>query len=83
MRGLRLWPLLEGYRGSEVVDVEALQSILVGVGQLVVDVSEVSDLDLNPLLVAPDGVHCVDVKVRLQACDTLDAGIPRRLRSPL
>ena len=83
MRGLRLWPLLEGYRGSEVVDVEALQSILVGVGQLVVDVPEVSDLDLNPLLVAPDGVHCVDVKVRLQVCDTLDAGIPRRLRSPL
>jgi acyl-CoA synthetase (NDP forming)/GNAT superfamily N-acetyltransferase len=83
MRGLRLWPLLEGYRGSEVVDVEALQSILVGVGQLVVDVPEVSDLDLNPLLVTPDGVHCVDVKVRLQVCDTLDAGIPRRLRSPL
>jgi hypothetical protein len=83
MRGLRLWPLLEGYRGSEMVDVEALQSILVGVGQLVVDVPEVSDLDLNPLLVAPDGVHCVDVKVRLQVRDTLDAGIPRRLRSPL
>ncbi len=82
MRGLRLWPLLEGYRGSEGVDVEALESILVGVGQLVVDVPEVSDLDLNPLLVAPDGVHCVDVKVRLQARDALDAGIPRRLRSP-
>ena len=56
-----------GYRGSQAVDVEALQSILVGVGQLVVDVPQVSDLDLNPLLVAPDGVHCVDVKVRLQA----------------
>ncbi len=82
MRGLRLWPLLEGYRGSEGVDVEALESILVGVGQLVVDVPEVSDLDLNPLLVAPDGVHCVDVKVRLHARDALDAGIPRRLRSP-
>jgi len=62
--------------------VEALQSILVGVGQLVVDVPQVSDLDLNPLLVAPDGVHCVDVKMRLQASDALDAGIPRRLRSP-
>ena len=82
MRGLRLWPLLEGYRGTEGVDVETLQSILVGVGQLVVDVPEVSDLDLNPLLVAPDGVHCVDVKVRLQVRDALDAGIPRRLRSP-
>ncbi len=82
LRGLRLWPLLEGYRGSTRVDVEALQSLLVGVGQLVVDVPQVSDLDLNPLLVAPDGVHCVDVKVRLEASDVLDAGIPRRLRPP-
>ena len=82
LRGLRLWPLLDGYRSSPRVDVEALQSILVGVGQLVVDVPEVSDLDLNPLLVAPDGVHCVDVKLRLQASEVLDAGIPRRLRSP-
>ena len=82
LRGLRLWPLLDGYRSTARVDVEALQSILVGVGQLVVDVPQVSDLDLNPLLVAPDGVHCVDVKMRLQASDALDAGIPRRLRSP-
>jgi acyl-CoA synthetase (NDP forming)/GNAT superfamily N-acetyltransferase len=82
LRGLRLWPLLEGYRGSARVDVEALQSVLVGVCQLVVDVPQVSDLDLNPLLVAPDGVHCVDVKLRLRASGALDAGIPRRLRSP-
>ena len=56
------------------------EAVLVGVGQLAVDVPQVSDLDLNPLLVTPDGVHCVDVKVRLQASDALDAGIPRRLR---
>ncbi len=82
LRGLRLWPLLDGYRGAERVDVEALQAVLVGVGQLVVDVPQVSDLDLNPLLVAPDGVHCVDVKLQLRASETLDAGIPRRLRAP-
>ena len=55
---------------------------MVGVGQLAVDVPEIADLDLNPLLVNPAGVHCVDVKVRLQASVALDAGIPRRLRSP-
>ena len=51
-------------------------------GQLAVDVPEVSDLDLNPLLVAPEGVHCVDVKVRLRGSGALDAGVPRRLRPP-
>ncbi len=82
LRGLRLWPLLDGYRGTAPVDVDGLVSVLVGVGQLVVDVPQVSDLDLNPILVAPAGVHCVDAKVRLQPSDALDAGIPRRLRSP-
>ena len=82
LRGLRLWPLLDGYRGSARVDVEALEAVVVGVGQLAVDVPQVSDLDLNPLLVNADGVHCVDVKVRLQVSDVPDAGIPRRLRPP-
>jgi hypothetical protein len=82
LRGLRVWPLLDGFRGSERVDVEALEALVVGVGQLALDVPQISDLDLNPLLVNPAGVHCVDVKVRLQASAALDAGIPRRLRSP-
>ena len=82
LRGLRLWPLLDGLPGQRAGRRGRAGGVLVGVGQLAVDVPEVSDLDLNPLLVAPDGVHCVDVKVRLQARDALDAGIPRRLRSP-
>jgi hypothetical protein len=62
--------------------VAALEAVVVGVGQLAVDVPEVSDLDLNPLLVAPEGVHCVDVKVRLRGSSARDAGVPRRLRPP-
>jgi acyl-CoA synthetase (NDP forming)/GNAT superfamily N-acetyltransferase len=82
LRGLRIWPLLDGFRGGERVDVDALEAVIVGVGQLAVDVPEVSELDLNPLLVAPDGVHCVDVKVNLRGAAALDAGVPRRLRPP-
>ena len=61
--------------------MDALEAVVVAVGQLTVDVPEVSDLDLNPLLVTPEGVHCVDVKVRLFRASALDAGIPRRLRA--
>lgn len=82
LRGLRIWPLLDGFRGAARVDVEALEAVVVGVGQLAVDVPEVSDLDLNPLIVAPEGVRCVDVKIRLRGSRALDAGIPRRLRPP-
>ena len=50
-------------------------------GALATDVPEVAELDLNPVLVTPDGCSLVDVKVRLAAAAPLDAGIPRRLRS--
>ena len=53
LRALRIWPLLDGFRGGERVDVDALEAVVVAVGQLTVDVPEVSDLDLNPLLVTP------------------------------
>jgi acyl-CoA synthetase (NDP forming)/GNAT superfamily N-acetyltransferase len=82
LRGLRMWPLLDGFRGADRVDVEALEAVVVGVGQLAVDVPEVANIDLNPLLASPDGVYCVDVKVRLRASAAVDAGIPRRLRPP-
>jgi hypothetical protein len=82
LRALRMWPMLDGFRGAERVDVGALEAVVVGVGQLAVDVPEVSELDLNPLLATPEGVHCVDVKVRLGEASALDAGIPRRLRPP-
>jgi acyl-CoA synthetase (NDP forming) len=82
LRGLRMWPLLDGFRGAERVDVAALEAVVAGVGQLAVDVPELSDLDLNPLLVNADGVHCVDVKVQLSGSLSQDAGVPRRLRRP-
>jgi acyl-CoA synthetase (NDP forming)/GNAT superfamily N-acetyltransferase len=80
LRGLRTWPLLDGVRGLARVDVDALEALVVSVGQLAVDVPEVAVVDLNPVLASPDGVHCVDVKVRLEPAGYVDVGFPRRLR---
>lgn len=82
LRSLRSWPLLDGFRGSPRVDVDALEQLIVSLGALATDVSEVAELDLNPVLVTPHGCSLVDVKVRLAASPPLDAGIPRRLRRP-
>ncbi|MGZ4456967.1 MAG: acetate--CoA ligase family protein [Nocardioides sp.] len=51
-------------------------------GQLATDVPQVAEVDLNPVLAGPDGTVLVDVKVRLAPGRRVDAGIPRRLRSP-
>ncbi|AVT28611.1 hypothetical protein C6361_02855 [Plantactinospora sp. BC1] len=39
--------------------------MLCRLGQLAEDLPEVAELDLNPVLVGPDGVAVVDAKLRL------------------
>jgi acyl-CoA synthetase (NDP forming)/GNAT superfamily N-acetyltransferase len=82
LRSLRIWPLLEGYRGTEPVDEEALVELVVALGRLAVDVPELAEADLNPVLAGPEGVTLVDVTMRLAVTTPADAGVPRRLREP-
>ncbi len=56
--------LLEGFRGSERVDIESLAGAIVKIGQMAIHLKEVLiSVDLNPLMVLPgeDGVRVVDV----------------------
>ncbi|HSM02910.1 MAG TPA: GNAT family N-acetyltransferase [Acidimicrobiia bacterium] len=60
--------LLEGYRGSEPGDVEALRETLLRVSALIDDVPEVAEMDLNPVKVLPpgEGVRVVDLRMRVR-----------------
>ncbi len=86
LRSLRSWPLLDGYRGSARAAVEDVVDLLVSVGQLAVEVPEVAEMDLNPVLVGERGVHLVDVKARVApapegpdgTAHLRPRGIPRR-----
>jgi hypothetical protein len=42
-----------------------VEDLVLRLGRLAEDVPEVAELDLNPVLVGPDGVVAVDVKLRL------------------
>ena len=65
VRELKTYPLLTGYRGSPPLDAAALQQVIERVSALADDISEVSELDLNPVIVGPRGVSIVDFRVRL------------------
>jgi acyl-CoA synthetase (NDP forming) len=80
VRSLRVWPLVDGFRGAPPGDVAGLESMIEALGRLAVDVPEVAELDLNPVLVGPGGCVVVDVKVRLAIPVGPDAGTPRQLR---
>ena len=81
VRGLRIWPLLEGYRGAEGADITALEQLVVDLGRLAAEVPEIAELDLNPVIVGPTGCALVDAKVRLAAVVGPSDGGPRQLRS--
>jgi acetyl coenzyme A synthetase (ADP forming)-like protein len=65
IRGIRGVRLLDGVRGAPPVDFEALEEVLLRVGQLAVDFPEIAELDVNPLLAFGDGVVAVDGRVAL------------------
>jgi acetate---CoA ligase (ADP-forming) len=65
VRNVRSHPLLSGVRGTEVRDVEALCDSIIRVGQLCMDCPDIRELDINPLLVLPEGQGCFAVDSRI------------------
>jgi len=56
---------LKGYRQTPAVDMEALCLTLIKVAQIAVDLPEVDELDINPLLVDRNGVIALDARIGL------------------
>jgi acyl-CoA synthetase (NDP forming)/L-amino acid N-acyltransferase YncA len=65
VRELGTFPLLDGYRGAPVVDVAALEQVVLRVSGLVEAHPEVVELDCNPVVVHPGGAVVVDARVRV------------------
>jgi acyl-CoA synthetase (NDP forming) len=57
--------LVGGYRGAAPADVAALVDLVHRLGRLAEDVPAIAELDLNPVLAAPDGCVAVDARVRV------------------
>jgi len=90
VRAPRAWPLLNGYRGSEPVDVPALEDLLLRVARLADDLPEVLRLTLEPVIVGPPnpwhgGRSLVVAGAAARVgppTGRVDPG-PRRMRSPM
>ncbi|HEX5696444.1 MAG TPA: acetate--CoA ligase family protein, partial [Acidimicrobiia bacterium] len=58
---LRIRPLLDGARGADPVDIDALADVIVRFSELALDVAGFIDsIDVNPVIVGPDGAVAVD-----------------------
>jgi len=63
----RVANLLRGYRDEPAADIDAIAQVLVAVSQLLVDVPELAELDINPLLANHEGAVALDARVRVSA----------------
>jgi len=66
IREIKGFPLLQGYRGSEPVDVENLENMLLKVSEFIEKTPDIKELDLNPIFAYKDGAIAVDARVILE-----------------
>lgn len=63
----RIARLLGGFRDTPATDQDALHGVLVAVSRLLADLGEVAELDINPLVLSPEGAVALDARLRVQA----------------
>ncbi len=73
----RIARALVGVRGRAPVDLDALATLLVRFGDLVVEQPRIREIDINPLLASGDGLLALDARVVLHGSDVADAALPR------
>jgi acyl-CoA synthetase (NDP forming) len=69
VQSLKTYPLLTGFRGGAVCDVEALKEGLLRVSAMVEDIPQIAELDCNPFVVQESGAVILDARVRVAATE--------------
>ncbi len=77
MEQTKIWRALQGVRGRKAVDIAALERLLVRFSQLVVEQRRIREIDINPLLVSPEGVVALDARVVLHGPEISEEQLPK------
>ena len=77
MERTRIYKALAGVRGRRSVDLAALQGVLVRFSQLVVEQPRIREMDINPLLASPEGIHALDARAVLFGKEIKSEDLPR------
>ncbi len=62
---IRSYPLLLGVRGERTKDIGAAADVVMRLGQLIAECREITDIEVNPLMVYDygEGAKAVDVRI--------------------
>lgn len=65
LKGLKIYPLLQGFRGRPGCDLEQLMHTIMLIARFATDHHDrIMEMDINPLMVTPDSVIAADVMIR-------------------
>lgn len=67
VRETKVYKLLQGVRGEQPCDIDALCDLIVNTGRLITEYPEIAELDFNPVFCYPDGCSVVDARLVLKA----------------
>jgi acyl-CoA synthetase (NDP forming) len=65
MQEIKSYPLLIGFRGSKPVNLEELAAAVIALGNILLELEEIQELEINPLVVSDAGAVAVDARVIL------------------
>lgn len=66
IREIKAYPMLLGIRGEEPSDIGAIKDSLLRFSKLCTDFPEITEIDINPLLVFKEGCTAVDIRLTLE-----------------
>ncbi len=65
IRSIKAYKVLRGVRGNPPADIEAIKECIMRLSKMVSEHPEIKELDINPLIVYPEGQGCVVADSRI------------------
>ena len=65
IKGTKAFQLLKGWRGSEAYDISAIENVINMINYLAVDYPQISEIEINPLRVFPQGKGVLALDCRM------------------
>ncbi len=77
MHRTKIYEALQGVRGRNAVDIDALEALMVNFSHLVAEQHWIKEIDINPLLVSADHLIALDARVILYEQDVQKSDLPQ------
>ncbi len=72
MQETKAYTLLKGYRNRQAADMELLEEMIIRLSQLLIDFPEITELDMNPVLIKDGKPVAVDARILLSSVEIPD-----------